>query len=328
MKFARYDGGRTALVVGPTTDQVLDVAAHLHLLPADRRDRVSRALPGDGSGSWSTIIADWPELRPIFRQLESLATAGAAVTLKPIATVRLDAPLPSRARKIFALGANTVAHMVAASARLANTSITPDDIYKPKLAGAPPFGFSVFPDSVVGPDAQITPPHFVRKLDYEGECAAILGVRGRDLGPAPTVWGYTAWNDLGMRDGHLGLLPMMPAIGYSFNLWKNWDGANACGPWVVVDESASVADLRCEVYVNGDRRQDWNTGEMIYSFAETFDHLSRYLTLEPGDMVVSGTGAGTAMEGPFDGSQWLKPGDVVDIRLDGVGPLRTTIGDW
>ncbi len=328
MKFVRFNGGRTGLAVS-NGSQIIDIAASLGKADAAMAAAIGAVLPGDGSGSWTPMIEAWAELRPQFQALEALyETAPARLVLHDGAAVRLEAPLPSPDRRIFALGANTVEHIQAVTANLPPPGVTVEDIYKPKNAGAAPVGFNVLADSVVGPNAVITPPAFVKKLDYEVECAVIVGKNGSNMGLDTLFWGYTAWNDLGMRDGHLKLLPVAPSFGYSMNLWKNWDGANACGPWVVVDEGFDVNALRCQLSVNGEPRQDWNTRDMIYSFAELFDHLSRYFVLKAGDIGVSGTGRGTAIEGDIDGPQWLAPDDVIEIHVEGVAPLVNTIGHW
>jgi 2-keto-4-pentenoate hydratase/2-oxohepta-3-ene-1,7-dioic acid hydratase in catechol pathway len=328
MKFVRFNGGRTGLAVADAT-KIIDVGASLDKVDANIAEAITAVLPGDGTGSWTAMIEAWEDLRPGFRALERLyETAPDRLALIKWTDAQLNAPLPSLERRIFALGANTVEHIRSVTAKLPGPGISVEDIYQPKRNGAAPVGFNVVADSVVGPNAIITPPEFVKKLDYEAECAAIVGKTGRNMGLNTPIWGYTAWNDLGMRDGHLNLLPVSPSFGYSLNLWKNWDGANACGPWVVVDEGFDVNAVQCQLFVNGEQRQNWNTRDMIYSFAELFDHLSRYFVLKAGDIGVSGTGRGTAIEGEVDGPQWLKPQDVIEIRLDGIAPLVNTVGTW
>lgn len=328
MKFVRFNGGKTGLAVAQG-ERIIEIAASLGALPEEAAAAVSAVLPGDGSGSWESMIENWADVRAHFQALEGFfETSPGKLAVHETAAVALEAPLPSPARRIFALGANTVEHIQSVTARLPGPGVSVDDIYKPKAAGAAPVGFNVLADSVVGPNAVITPPGFVKKLDYEAECAAIVGKSGRDMGLHTPIWGYTSWNDLGMRDGHLNLMPVSPSFGYSLNLWKNWDGANACGPWVVVDEGFDVNAIRCEIFVNGEKRQDWNTRDMIYSFAELFDHLSRYFVLRAGDIGVSGTGKGTAIESGVDGDKWLQPGDVMSLRLDGIAPLVNTVGTW
>ena len=99
-------------------------------------------------------------------------------------------------------------------------------------------------------------------------------------------------------------------------------------PGVVVDEGHDINRLRCVLTVNGEVRQDWNLADMIYSFDETLRFISEYVSLRPGDILTSGTGAGVAIESGTHGPHWLKPGDVVSITLDGVAPLTNPIGQW
>ena len=208
-----------------------------------------------------------------------------------------------------------------------NLDLTLEDATRSKTEGLPPGGFTIWPDSVVGPLAIITPPRGTQKLDYEAECAVYVGRGGRNLEHV-ALWGYTAWNDLGIRDLNLGLRKEGPWTPFSLNLVKNFDTGNACGPWVVVDEGHDINRLRCVLTVNGEVRQDWNLADMIYSFDETLRFISEYVSLRPGDILTSGTGAGVAIESGTHGPHWLKPGDVVSITLDGVAPLTNPIGQW
>jgi 2-keto-4-pentenoate hydratase/2-oxohepta-3-ene-1,7-dioic acid hydratase in catechol pathway len=278
---------------------------------------------------WVTMIGAWDELRPAFNALEALALRGSSggLTLSPFEGTRLAPPLPSPSVHIFAAGSNTAVHIQRAFKAMKNLDLTTQQAMQQKLGGLPPNGFTVFPDLVVGPNATVSPPAGTQKFDYEGECAVYVKRGGRNL-KSVELWGYTALNDLGVRDPHLGLVPEAPWIPFSFNLPKNFDGAKACGPWVVVDEGHDINTLRCQLRVNGELRQDWNLADMIYSFDETLCHLSDYMTLRPGDMLSSGTGAGVAIEGGVDGPNWLKPGDVIDIELDGAGMLTTIVGQW
>ncbi len=271
------------------------------------------------------MINAWERTRDALSKLESFAENGhSAVVSSPVDAVKIEAPLPSRERRIWSLGANTVKHTQGATKQLLGRAETEEQIMAPKLNDIYPIGFDVHVDSVVGPNERVTPPKFAKKIDYEGECAVILKMDGNKS----SFWGYTGWNDLSIRDTHLGLMANPPALGYSFHLQKNFDGANVCGPWIVVDEPYDVRNLNCKVLVNGELRQDWNTSEMIYSFDDALDHISRYMALKSGDILTSGTGAGVALEGPLDGPLWLKGGDVVDVQLEGVGSLITTINDW
>jgi 2-keto-4-pentenoate hydratase/2-oxohepta-3-ene-1,7-dioic acid hydratase in catechol pathway len=187
--------------------------------------------------------------------------------------------------------------------------------------------FTLWPATVAAPGAIVAPPNGTLRFDYEGECAVYVKRGGRNLDTV-ALWGYTAFNDLGVRDPFLKLAKEAAWGPFSLNLGKNFDTSNSAGPWVAVDEGHDVTRLRCVLTVNGETRQDWTMAEMIYGFDETLSFLSRSLTLRPGDMLSSGTGAGVALESGVDGADWLKPGDVMEVRLDGVAPLRNTVGAW
>lgn len=328
MKFARFNGGRTGLVVGHKRLEIIDVHASLgplgKIAPA-AAETIRSVLPEAAGASWVEMIGRWEDVRGAFEQFLQLANAD----FERIAfeKARLEPPLASPLVHIYALGSNTVVHIQRAFQQMKGVELSEADILKPRNEGLPPGGFTVWPATVVGPDATVTPPRGTRKLDYEGECAVYVRSPGRNQEHV-AVWGYAGWNDLGVRDSHLGLAKESPWIPYSFNLPKNFDSGNACGPWVVVDEVESLEALRCVVKVNGDIRQDWALSEMIYSFDETLRYLSNHTSLRPGDMLTSGTGAGLAIEGGIDSPFWLKPGDVVEVELEGAGTLRNVIGDW
>jgi 2-keto-4-pentenoate hydratase/2-oxohepta-3-ene-1,7-dioic acid hydratase in catechol pathway len=137
------------------------------------------------------------------------------------------------------------------------------------------------------------------------------------------IWGYTAWNDFSIRDAAFKLSKVDHGP-LTWSLQKNFDTANACGPCLVVDEGATVGDLRIQLRVNGEQRQDGTTADMRYSFGAIASHLSEYLSLRPGDMILSGTPSGTAMEAGPEGV-FLADGDEVEVEVDGVGVLRNRV---
>lgn len=314
MKFVRFDDNKTGLLVG---DRVIDVAAS-GILPD--------LLPGDGSGSWNELIAQWDRARG---PLEVLIESGGGNAAQPLSGVTLRAPLPDRRNRIIALGANVAAHAVNAFRAITGEEYTEDFFLKDQREGLPPWGFLIMPETVVGPGAEIKPEATVQKLDYEVEAAIILGKGGRRLGPDDlAVWGVTVWNDLSIRDGRVGVGPPIHRGAFNWALEKNFETGNACGPCVVADDNFNIDELRCIMRVNGEVRQDWMTTDMIYGFAETVSFLSRYIELAPGDIILSGTGEGTAVEGGVDGNRWLQPGDRLEAEVEGVGVLENTVVDW
>jgi 2-keto-4-pentenoate hydratase/2-oxohepta-3-ene-1,7-dioic acid hydratase in catechol pathway len=188
-----------------------------------------------------------------------------------------------------------------------------------------PWGFLVVPETVVGPEHEVQAPDGLTKLDYEGEVAVVLRSGGRGIAAdGLEIFGFTAFNDFSLRDSVLGVGPIYDKGVMSWALQKNFDSGSSCGPWLVVDEGHDPNALRIQLRVNGETRQDGSTAEMIFSFGETASHLSEFLTLKPGDVIASGTTAGTAVESGIDGP-FLKRGDVVELEVEAVGVLRNTI---
>jgi 2-keto-4-pentenoate hydratase/2-oxohepta-3-ene-1,7-dioic acid hydratase in catechol pathway len=240
--------------------------------------------------------------------------------------VELQAPWPGA--RIAAAGGNFADHLSAGMARRGRI-LTSEEACR-LVRSDDPLGYWKFPSTAIGPGGVIPYPRRCDRLDYEGEVAIIIGPGGTDI-PAEEainhVWGVTAFNDWSIRTpAKAGFFP------FSLNLDKNFDGATSLGPAIVVDE-VNPQDVGVNVRVNGELRQAFSTKDMIYSFAEYVAYLSRDFTLLPGDMIASGTGAGTvadSAEPEPDGSlpldKFLEVGDEVEVEVAGVGVLRNTIG--
>jgi 2-keto-4-pentenoate hydratase/2-oxohepta-3-ene-1,7-dioic acid hydratase in catechol pathway len=330
MKFARFDGGKTGLVLSLSGQlAVLDIHASLEAFakidPAAAAV-VAEVLPTPKHASWTEMIARWDELAPAFWSLDAFGSDGGGQAV-PIAGCSFEPPLADAQVRVFAIGSNTVVHMVRAMKVMLNLDLTEDQILQPKRDNAPPFGFTVWPSTIVGSGAEVAPPRGTQTFDYEAECAVYVKSAGR-YQENVAIWGYTAFNDYGVRDTHLKLTKEPPAGPFSFNTPKNFDSGKSCGPWVSVDEDTDLSQLRCVLKVNGEVRQDWQLCDMIYGFNDVLSYLSNSLTLRPGDMLSSGTGAGVAIEGGVDGPSWLKPGDQVDMQVGSVGPLLNLVGAW
>jgi acylpyruvate hydrolase len=168
-----------------------------------------------------------------------------------------------------------------------------------------------------GPGDDIVRPARSERFDYEGEAVVVLGQAAKDV-PAGQggryVWGVTLMNDWSIRGGS-------SKDSLSFNLGKNFDGGASIGPCIVVGE-LDPSDVLIETRVNGQLRQSYNSGDMIFSHAEYIEYLSRDLTLLPGDMISGGSGAGSATDS--DGN-FLQPGDVVEVSSPGIGVLHNTV---
>jgi 2-keto-4-pentenoate hydratase/2-oxohepta-3-ene-1,7-dioic acid hydratase in catechol pathway len=296
MRLVRFDGGRTGVIAG---DGVVDAA---------------EALPELGPGAdWGPLIADWPNQRAALEALEDGSQA------KTLGEVGLEAPLPNPSARIFAMGGNFPMHTAQTAEKL---EIELSDEVKSQEKDAPPWGFYVIPGTTVGPEAEISPPNGTQRFDYEAEVAVVLTGEPPN-GDRVGIWGYTAWNDFSIRDAAFGLSKVDHGP-LTWSLQKNFSSANAAGPWLVVDDDTDYEDMRIVCRVNGEMRQDGNTREMKYSYGEIAAHISEYLRLMPGDMILSGTPSGTAMEGGPEG-RFLEDGDVTEVEAGESGVLRNRI---
>jgi 2-keto-4-pentenoate hydratase/2-oxohepta-3-ene-1,7-dioic acid hydratase in catechol pathway len=240
--------------------------------------------------------------------------------------VPLHAPWPGR--RIAAAGGNFADHLSSGMARRGRT-LTSQEAYQ-LVRSDDPLGYWKLPSVATGSGGVVPYPRRCDRLDYEGEVAIVIGPGGKDIPVEEAldhVWGVTAFNDWSIRTP-----PKAGFFPFSLNLDKNFDGATSLGPAIVVDE-LDPRDLEVTVRVNGELRQAFSTKDMVYSFAEYVAFLSRDFTLLPGDMIVSGTGAGTVADSAElepDGSlpldKFLQIADVVEVEVTGVGVLRNTIG--
>jgi 2-keto-4-pentenoate hydratase/2-oxohepta-3-ene-1,7-dioic acid hydratase in catechol pathway len=174
---------------------------------------------------------------------------------------------------------------------------------------------------VIGPGDAI-PVHLAvsTKVDYEVELGVVIGKRGRDIPAAQAfdhVFGYTIINDVSARD-------IQRRHGGQFLKGKGLDGSCPIGPWIVTrDEIPDPGQLGIRLWVNGELRQNANTRDMIFPIAELIQSLSEGMTLEPGDLLATGTpsGVGYAMGEP----QFLRQGDVVVCEIEQIGRLENTV---
>jgi 2-keto-4-pentenoate hydratase/2-oxohepta-3-ene-1,7-dioic acid hydratase in catechol pathway len=174
---------------------------------------------------------------------------------------------------------------------------------------------------VVGPDDAVHLPRVSNLLDYEGELAIVIGTRCRHV-PAESahevIGGYTIANDVSVRDWQLRTPTM--------TMGKSFDTHGPVGPWLVTaDEIADPHALRLQTWVNGELRQDAKTDDLIFDCYAQVEHLSTAFTLEPGDVIATGTpaGVGIAMKPP----KLLQAGNVVRIEIEAVGVLENPVID-
>lgn len=172
---------------------------------------------------------------------------------------------------------------------------------------------------VNGPFDPVHMPRVSDKLDYEAELGVVIGKRCRHVSVAEArsvIAGYLVCNDVSVRDWQRRSATM--TLGKSFNT------TGPIGPWIVTDDE--VADphaLTLRMLVNGKLRQEISTGEMVFNIYEQIAYLSTVMTLEPGDLLATGTpsGVGAAMEPP----SWLQIGDVMRVEIDGIGHIENLV---
>lgn len=169
------------------------------------------------------------------------------------------------------------------------------------------------PSSLVGHGAPVVYPDGAQYMHYENELAVVIGQRCRRV-PAEralgVVRGYTIANDVTVRD-YVHPTLYRPAV-----KGKGFDTFGPLGPWVVEDELADPAALTLRTYVNGDLRQQGHTRDLIYSVPELIEYISFFMTLEPGDLILTGTP---------EGISHVHPGDVMRLEIDGIGALENPV---
>lgn len=216
-----------------------------------------------------------------------------------LADVKLLAPIP-RPPKLICIGLNYRDHAAEAGMEI------------PKV----PTIFNKFTNVVIGPGDPIVLPKASQRPDYEAEFAFVIGPGGRHITAANAmehVYGYTIVNDVSARDFQLATSQWL--------MGKTFDTFAPMGPWIVTaDEIADPHALDISLDIGADRLQQSNTRELIFKIPEIIEHLSTVVTLEPGDVVSTGTpaGVGFARKPP----RYLAPGDEVVIRIEGIGELR------
>ncbi len=178
------------------------------------------------------------------------------------------------------------------------------------------------PDSLVGHESPILRPPESEQLDYEGEIVIVIGKPGRRIEPidaADHIAGLTIMNDGSVRD-------WLRHAKFNVTQGKNFVASGSLGPWLVTsDEVPGFDDLKLETRVNGEVRQHDTTANLIFSFEELIAYLSTFFHLKPGDLIATGTPTGAGAR--FDPPRWLRPGDVIEVEVGGIGVLRNTVAD-
>jgi 2-keto-4-pentenoate hydratase/2-oxohepta-3-ene-1,7-dioic acid hydratase in catechol pathway len=266
------------------------------VLAGDRIHDIQAGLP-QAPGGMPEILASLDALRPALQALAADVSGGLA-----LAAVTLHAPI-LRPGKILALGLNYRDHAAEAAMALPERQLW----------------FAKMPSATNGPYAPIQLPRVSDKLDHEAELVIVIGRRARHVSraQAPTVIaGYCAGNDVSVRDWQFHTT--------QFVVGKSFDTHAPFGPWIVTaDEIADVQNLGIRCKVNGVMRQDSNTREMVFDCYSMIEYLSQAMTLEPGDVIFTGTpaGVGAVCKPP----RYLKAGDVVRVEIDGIGAIENRV---
>ena len=194
-----------------------------------------------------------------------------------------------------------------------------------KDGSAQPQYMSLFPRFASGFTAHNRPlirPPESEKLDYEGEIAIVLGKGGRRIKPEQAyehIAALTICNEGTIRD-------WVRHAKFNVTQGKNWDNSGAMGPWIVPFEKPEQLDeARITTRVNGENRQDDYVKNMMFPIREEIAYISTFMTLQPGDIIVTGTPTGSGAR--LDPPQYLAPGDIVEVEVSGIGVLRNTVAD-
>jgi len=190
-----------------------------------------------------------------------------------------------------------------------------------------PYFFGKFQNTLVGHDGEILIPKTSSKVDYEIELAVIIGKKGKYISKSRAyehVAGYTVFNDVSFRDKQFppGWPQKLNPYGQNWILGKSLDTAAPCGPYLVTkDEVGSPYPLRLTLTVNGEVRQEGTTDDMFFKIDDLIEYISDGLTLEPGDIIATGTPAGVAAAG----KTYLQHNDVIVCDIEKVGVLRNKV---
>jgi 2,4-diketo-3-deoxy-L-fuconate hydrolase len=257
-----------------------------------------RPLTSDVTGAF---LAD----DPVARTTAAIA-AGMLPDVPDAGALRVGAPI-ARPSAVVCVGMNYAAHAAESG------SAPPEQ----------PVIFLKTPNTVVGPHDRVVIPRGSVKTDWEVELGVVIGARVVDLDSpqeaASHIAGFVTVNDLSERAFQL------EQSGGQWSKGKCAPGFSPTGPWLVTPDEVDGSDLRLRSWVNGEPRQDSRTADMVFPVDFLIWHLSHYLALEPGDLVLTGTPQGVALSGRFP---YLGPGDVVEIEIDGLGRQRQEFVAW
>lgn len=264
-------------------------------------------------GTWFDLGRLTPAIDGRFLAADGIARARAAV--QDGALPAIDPPATSEARyaspigrpgAVICIGMNYAAHAAESGAE----------------PPATPVMFLKLPNTVTGPDETVAIPRRSTRTDWEVELGVVIGSRACYLEStaqsAAHIAGFVVANDLSERTFQLD------ESGGQWSKGKCAPGFNPTGPWLVTPDEVDVSALRMRSWVNGEARQDSSTADMVFPVDFLIWHLSQYLVLEPGDLVLTGTPEGVALSGRFP---YLRAGDVCEVEIEGLGRQRQEFVD-
>ena len=257
------------------------------------------------------LDADFPHWPTLFDAVQAggLVALGQAAEGRPVThgDFEFEMVLPN-ARRILCVGVNF-----------------PDRNAEYKDGSEQPKHMSLFPrfaSGFTGHDRPLIRPPESHMLDYEGEVAIVIGKAGRRIAQAEAydhIAALTLCNEGTIRD-------WVRHAKFNVTQGKNWDNSASMGPWLVPFTDAAQLDAaRIITRVNGEVRQDDVLSRMMHPIRREIEYISTFMTLQPGDIIVTGTPTGSGAR--LDPPQFLKPGDVVEVEVNGIGTLRNTVAD-
>ncbi|SIT73829.1 fumarylacetoacetate hydrolase family protein [Edaphobacillus lindanitolerans] len=271
----------------------------------------------DLNGTEITTMLDF--IRHSGKALSALEELGKDVQSYGLEEVRLLAPLPNP---------SSVRDFMAFEQHLLNASKQSGLTVHPQWYEIPVFYFSNH-QSIHGPEQEVEIPPHCEKFDIELEIAAVIGKEGRNIRAEEAdeyIFGYTIFNDWSARD--LQMQEMQVGLGPA----KGKDAATSIGPFIVTKDeleehrNGDRYDLKMTAKINGKQLSEGNFKDIYYSFGQMIERASSGTTLYPGDIIGSGTvGTGCILEAGPDVQPWLKPGDEVELEIEGLGVLRNRV---
>lgn len=241
------------------------------------------------------------------RRLSDVRTFSEIGAVHLLGEVELAAPIPLPRKNVFCMALNYLEHAKeTADVRQRSASAPPDPVL-----------FTKAPTTINGPygDFEID-PNVSTEIDWEVELGVIIGKKGKNISEADAlsyVFGYTVINDITARD--------LQSRHKQFFKGKSLDGSCPMGPWIVTaDEIPDPHNLQLRLRVNGETKQDMNSGEMLFKIPTIIAVLAKGMTLEPGDIIATGTPSGVGFS--RNPPEFLKPGDVMESEIEGIGVIR------